>query len=129
MTLLISNEETAALLTMGDTIAALEASYAALVDGAAVCRPRIDVELQAGHPDQLYRWGTMEGGGPGYFAVRMKSDIAYWQHKDGYASREKYCIRPGRFCGLIFLFSTENGAPLAILNDGVIQKMHRDHLF
>jgi ornithine cyclodeaminase/alanine dehydrogenase-like protein (mu-crystallin family) len=94
----------------------------ALVDGEAVCRPRIDLELPAGLPDRLYRWGTMEGGGPRYFAIRMKSDVTYWQERAGYASREKYCVRPGRFCGLIFLFSTENGAPLAILNDGIIQQ-------
>jgi len=123
MTLLISNEETAELLTMPATIAALEASYQGLVEGQGVCRPRIDVELPSGHPDRLYRWGTMEGGGSRYFAIRMKSDIAYWQERGGHVSREKYCVRPGRFCGLIFLFSTEDGAPLAILNDGVVQQM------
>jgi ornithine cyclodeaminase/alanine dehydrogenase-like protein (mu-crystallin family) len=123
MTLLISNEETAELLTMPAAIAALEASYQSLVDGDAVCRPRIDVELPSGHPDRLYRWGTMEGGGPRYFAIRMKSDIAHWQERNGRVSREKYCVRPGQFCGLIFLFSTEDGAPLAILNDGLIQQI------
>lgn len=123
MTVLISNEESAQLLTMGDTIAALEASYRGLATGDAVCRPRIDVELPTGDPDRLYRWGTMEGGGPGYFAIRMKSDVTYWQEKDGYTTREKYCVRSGRYCGLIFLFSAETGEPLALLNDGVIQHM------
>ncbi len=123
MTLLISNEETAELLTMGDTIAALEGAYKGLVDGDAICRPRIDVELPSGYPDRLYRWGTMEGGGPRYFAIRMKSDIVHWEQHGSRASREKYCVRPGRFCGLILLFSTDDGAPLAILNDGVIQRM------
>jgi ornithine cyclodeaminase/alanine dehydrogenase-like protein (mu-crystallin family) len=123
MTLLISNEETAELLTMDATILALEESYKALHRGDAVCRPRIDLELPAGSPDHLYRWGTMEGGGPRYFAIRMKSDVTYWQQSGGYASREKYCVEPGKFCGIIFLFSTENGAPLAILNDGIVQHM------
>ncbi len=122
MTLLISNEETAKLLTMEATIAALEASYQSLIDGTGVCRLRVDMDLPSGHPDRIYRWGTMEGGGPRYFAIRMKSDIAHWQERDGHVSREKYCVEPGRFCGLIFLFSSENGEPLAILNDGIIQQ-------
>jgi alanine dehydrogenase len=122
MALLISNDEAAArLFTMADAIAALEACYAALAKGEAVCRPRIDVELPTGRDGELYRWGTMEGGGPGYFAIRLKSDVAYWQEGPGGATREKYCVRPGVFCGLILLFSTANGEPLAILNDGVIQ--------
>ncbi|HEX2256932.1 MAG TPA: hypothetical protein VHG92_09605 [Afifellaceae bacterium] len=119
--LFISNEDAAQLFTTAEAIGALERSYAALAAGDAVCRPRIDVELPTGRAGEIYRWGTMEGGGPGYFAIRMKSDVAYWQEQDGRATREKYCVRPGLFCGLIFLFSTANGEPLAILNDGVIQ--------
>jgi ornithine cyclodeaminase/alanine dehydrogenase-like protein (mu-crystallin family) len=53
----------------------------------------------------------------------MKSDIVHWRQENGVATREKYCLRPGLFCGLIFLFSTQNGEPLALLNDGVIQHM------
>ena len=123
MTLLISNEDADRLLTMPAVIEALEGSYRDLASGEAVCRPRIDVELPGGDPGQLYRWGTMEGGGPGYFAIRMKSDIVHWQEENGVATREKYCVRPGLFCGLIFLFSTQTGEPLALLNDGVIQHM------
>lgn len=123
MTLLISNEDAGRLLTMPQVIEALEGSYRGLASGEAVCRPRIDVELPSGDPGHLYRWGTMEGGGPGYFAIRMKSDIVHWQEENGVATREKYCLRPGLFCGLIFLFSTRTGEPLALLNDGVIQHM------
>jgi ornithine cyclodeaminase/alanine dehydrogenase-like protein (mu-crystallin family) len=123
MTLLISNEDTGELLTMPQVIEALEGSYRGLAGGEAVCRPRIDVELPSGDPGRLYRWGTMEGGGPGYFAIRMKSDIVHWQEENGVATREKFCVRPGLFCGLIFLFSTQNGEPLALINDGVIQHM------
>ena len=123
MTLLISNEDAGRLLTMPLVIEALESSYRGLASGEAVCRPRIDVELPSGNPDRLYRWGAMEGGGPGYFAIRMKSDIVHWQEENGVTTREKYCVRPGLFCGLIFLFSTRNGEPLALINDGVIQHM------
>ncbi|HSG96182.1 MAG TPA: hypothetical protein VLA28_11730, partial [Afifellaceae bacterium] len=123
MTLLISNADASRLLTMPQAIDALEASYRGLASGEVVCRPRIDVELPADDPGRLYRWGTMEGGGPDYFAIRMKSDIVHWQEANGIATREKYCLRPGLFCGLIFLFSTKNGEPLALINDGVIQHM------
>jgi ornithine cyclodeaminase/alanine dehydrogenase-like protein (mu-crystallin family) len=38
--------------------------------------------------------------------------------------REKVPAAPnGRYCGLVLLFSTENGEPLAILPDGVMQRM------
>jgi alanine dehydrogenase len=123
MTLLISNEDAGQMLTMPAVIEALVGSYLGLASGEAVCRPRIDVELPSGDSGQLYRWSTMEGGGPGYFAIRMKSDIVHWQEENGVATREKYCVRPGLFCGLIFLFSTQTGEPLALLNDGVIQHM------
>src|SRR5215212_630567 len=66
----------------------------------------------------------MEGGSAaGYFAVRMKSDIVYEQSYNGVLTQEKYCSRPGLFCGLILLTSIENGEPLAIINDGVLQHM------
>jgi alanine dehydrogenase len=56
--------------------------------------------------------------------VRLKSDIMTWpKNPDGSWSEQKYCIRPGTYCGLVFLFSTANGEPLAILNDGHLQHM------
>src|SRR5258706_3964622 len=64
----------------------------------------------------------MEGGSTeGYFAVRMKSDVIYETAYNGAITREKHCVRPGLFCGLIFLTSTETGEPLAFINDGVLQ--------
>ena len=60
----------------------------------------------------------------GVFATRIKSDIAYWSTSaGGVKTQEKYCQRPGLFCGLILLFSTDNGEPLAIMNDGYLQHL------
>ena len=59
----------------------------------------------------------------GYFAIRMKSDVIYEQEYQGAITQEKYCVRPGRFCGLIFLISIQNGEPLALINDGYLQHM------
>ena len=76
MTLFINNEVVAKVLTMPDTIAALEKSYRALADQDAVCRPRIDIQIPTKDPKKIYQWGTMEGGSTGgYFAIRMKSDV------------------------------------------------------
>jgi ornithine cyclodeaminase/alanine dehydrogenase-like protein (mu-crystallin family) len=66
----------------------------------------------------------MEGGSnAGYFAIRMKSDVVYESRQNGIVTQEKYCTRPGLFCGLILLTSIETGEPLAFINDGVLQHM------
>ena len=124
MTLLINNADVEKVLTMRATLEALEESYRRLDAGEAVCRPRIDVRLPTSDPAKTYQWGTMEGGASaGYFAIRMKSDIVYEKRDGAGATQEKYCSRPGLFCGLVFLTSVENGEPLAIINDGVLQHM------
>jgi ornithine cyclodeaminase/alanine dehydrogenase-like protein (mu-crystallin family) len=124
MTLVIDNKIVAKLLTIEDTIAALEEAYLDLAQGEAVCRPRIDMRIPTRDPAKNYQWGTMEGGSTkGYFATRIKSDVIYEQTYAGATTQEKYCIRPGTFCGLILLTSVENGEPLAFINDGVLQHM------
>jgi len=124
MTLFINNEIVSQVLTMEDTIAALEESYRNISIGEAVCRPRIDIRIPTSDSSKMYQFGSMEGGATtGYFAVRMKSDIVYESQYQGVTTKEKYCIKPGLYCGLIFLTSTENGEPLAFINDGVLQHM------
>ena len=124
MTLIINNAEVAKVLTMEDTIAALEEAYLALATREAVCRPRIDIRIPTSDPAKNYQWGTMEGGSTaGYFAIRMKSDVIYETRYNGSITQEKYCTRPGLYCGLILLTSTETGEPLAFINDGHLQHM------
>lgn len=124
MTLILNNNDVKQVLTMGVTMEALERAYVELVEGEAVCRPRIDVQVPTPQPEKVYQWGTMEGGSTsGYFAIRMKSDVIYEQEYNGATTQEKYCVRPGRFCGLILLTSIHNGEPLALLNDGYLQHM------
>jgi ornithine cyclodeaminase/alanine dehydrogenase-like protein (mu-crystallin family) len=124
MTLIINNAEVAKVLTMEDTMAALEEAYLALAAREAVCRPRIDIRIPTSDPRKNYQWGTMEGGSTaGYFAIRMKSDVIYETEYEGTIAQEKYCTRPGRYCGLILLTSIETGEPLAFINDGHLQHM------
>lgn len=121
--LLIGNDDVSRLLAPRDTIGALEEAYADLAAGEAVCRPRIDVRMPTGDGRTVYQWGSMEGGSSrsGYFAVRVKSDVLVEREYAGTRTQEKYCTRPGLYCGLVWLFSARDGAPLALINDGVLQ--------
>ena len=124
MTLILNNDDVKQVLNMEITMTALDRAYRELVRQEAVCRPRIDIQIPTEDPNKIYQWGTMEGGSTaGYFAIRMKSDVIYEQEYQGAITQEKYCVRPGRFCGLILLNSIQNGEPLALINDGYLQHM------
>src|SRR6202051_5282006 len=124
MTLIINNDDVAKVLTMETTLAALEQSYLQLAARTAACRPRIDIRIPTSDPAKNYQWGTMEGGSTsGYFAIRMKSDIIYETQYNGVTTQEKYCMRPGLYCGLILLTSIQNGELLSCINDGHLQHM------
>lgn len=75
-----------------------------------------------GRDDGYYRWGSMEGAIEpwGIFCTRMKSDIITWTPQ---GTDELYCVRPGTFSGFLMLFSTRNGEPLAIMNDGILHHL------
>jgi ornithine cyclodeaminase/alanine dehydrogenase-like protein (mu-crystallin family) len=124
VTLLIDNEVVRRVLTPAAVRKALESAYRELATAEAVCRPRIDIRIPTRDPEKFYQWGTMEGGSTGgYFAIRMKSDIVFEREHEGVRTQEKYCVRPGRYCGLVFLTDVETGAPLAIINDGYLQHL------
>ncbi len=121
--LLLSNDDVKQVLTMDMAIQALEEAYIQLARGEAVSRPRIDVQIPTKDPSRTYVWGTMEGGSSvsGYFAIRMKSDVFYEDEHGGVPVGQKFCVRPGLYCGLIFLTDVLTGEPLAIIPDGYLQ--------
>ena len=125
MALFINNDEVKQVLAMGRCLEALEQAYIDLAEGNLVNRPRIDLCATSNDAERIYRWGTMEAvnARTGYHAIRMKSDIVYWVKHESGTTEEKYCIAPGNFCGLIFLFSARNGEPLAIIHDGYLTHM------
>lgn len=122
--LLIDNEVVKRVLNMRDCIDVQERAFAALAVGEAISRPRIDMFAPCDLDDGYYRWGSVEGANDGIMAIRMKSDVMSWpKFADGSRSEMKYCMQPGTYCGLVMLFSTGNGEPLAMMNDGHLQHM------
>jgi alanine dehydrogenase len=122
--LFIHNDVVAKVLTMKDCIDAQEHAFRQIPSGGAIHRPRLDMYVPCERADGYYRWGTMEGANDGFFAIRMKSDVMTWpKNADGKWRENKYCVEPGKFMGLILLMSTQNGEPLAFINDGVLQHM------
>jgi alanine dehydrogenase len=120
--LLINNSVVEQILDMRGCIEALETGYRDLIRERAVYRGRYDLFVPNDDPKLMYRWGTMEGASRSFetFAIRMKSDMLEWPEGK---TVEKYCVQPGTFCGIVMVFSTRNGEPLAIINDGIIQHM------
>lgn len=120
--LVLSNDDVKSVLDMQGTMSALRVGYDDLKRGEATYGPRIDYYLPTGRDSDYYQWGNMVGASSsfGVVAIRMKSDIASWP--DG-KTQEKYCVKPGLFCGLVMLFSASDGAPLAIIQDGYLQHM------
>ncbi|HZT06435.1 MAG TPA: ornithine cyclodeaminase family protein, partial [Chloroflexota bacterium] len=124
--LFIDNAMVQSVLTMDECIEVQERAFLGLRTGASIHRPRVDMYVPCERDDGYWRWGTMEGASSdlGVFAIRMKSDVITWpRHPDGTWTEEKYCVEPGTYCGLIFLLSTRNGEPLAMINDGHLQHM------
>ncbi len=126
MTLILSNDDVGKLLTMPDCIAVLEESYVELAEGRGVSRTRSDCFAPTAREDALYSLKSMDGVIPkfGVGAVRINSDIVTWPKKGNNVRREKVPAAPGnRYVGLVLLFSSETGEPLAIFPDGVMQRM------
>jgi alanine dehydrogenase len=119
----LTNEHIQQVLGMKTCLEAMENAYRELNESRAGYRPRIDFYVP--QEPHYYRWGTMEGAsrGLGVFAIRMKSDMLAWENQDGFMVEDKYCMERGRYCGLIFLLSTRNAEPLALMNDGYLQHM------
>src|SRR6266581_5106044 len=126
MTLILSNNDIDSVLSMKDCIDVLEDAYRELAHGRGVSRTRSDSFSETKRPDALYSLKSMDGVVPklGIGAVRINSDIITWPKRGNNMRREKVPAAPNnRYVGLVLLFSVENGEPLAILPDGVMQRM------
>lgn len=126
MTLVLSDKEVEAALGMEDCLAASEEAYRALGRNEAATGVRGEILSPTARKDALYSLLTMAGVVPqfGIGAVRINSDILTWPETVHGLRREKVPSAPGnRYVGLVLLFSTETGEPLAIYPDGIVQRM------
>jgi ornithine cyclodeaminase/alanine dehydrogenase-like protein (mu-crystallin family) len=111
---------------MPAALAALEPVYRDLPAGRAVNRPQSQTYLPGPLPGSSYCLKTVEGGDQslGVMAIRLTSDVLRAETSDGVTRRVKVPAAPGgQFLGLVLLFSVENGSLLAILPDGIIQRL------
>jgi ornithine cyclodeaminase/alanine dehydrogenase-like protein (mu-crystallin family) len=125
MTLILNNAEITGLLTMQDCLDRLDESYREMGLGRAGNRPRSDIYGPV-HDSGRYIFKTMDGMLPRFevAAIRLNSDVIRWQHGPHGLRKDKQPLAGGgKFCGLIMLFSTRNGEPMAIMPDGVIQQL------
>jgi ornithine cyclodeaminase/alanine dehydrogenase-like protein (mu-crystallin family) len=123
MTWVFSNAEIDSILTMGDAIEALDFGYKELAAGRGGNRSRADIVSPV--DDGVYALKSMDGvcAAAGYASVRINSDILSWKEVAGSTRRIKVPSAPGnRYVGLVYLFSTKTGEPLAIFPDGIVQR-------
>lgn len=125
MTLILSNDDVERLLAMPDCIDALETAYLDLAEGRGVSRQRSDCVTPTSYSENaVYGLKSMDGVVPslGVGAIRINSDIITNPIVGNTRRRVKVPAAPNdRYVGLVLLFSTHNGEPLAIFPDGVLQ--------
>ena len=122
MPIFLTNEQQAACITAREAVDAMAEGCKQFSLGDAIRRPRIDNYLPTSRPSEHFCFSSMEGGvRSGYYALRIKPDILSWPVVNGLRRRTSYCVNPGLYGGLVFLFSTENAELLAMMNDGYIQ--------
>ena len=103
MTLMLSNDDAAKVLTMTDTVAALEALYMDLGNGSAIYRGRTDlfaptnadigIDVPAAH-----QFKTLDGSIPRLQAasVRVTSDVVAFPEMNGLRRLSKFRRQPAK---------------------------------
>lgn len=125
MTLILSNQDVQAALTMQDCVEVLEQVFADYGQGQASNRPRSHTYTPMG-PGRFYLFKSMDGSWPraGVHALRFSSDVTVEAVREGVLKRTKDPVAPGgRWLGLVLLFSLETTELLAIIQDGYLQRM------
>ena len=127
MTLILNNDEVKRVLRMEACLEILEDAYREQAEGRAMNQLRYDTEMPLPEMcnDGRYEFKTMVGILPKYgvSALRMSSSIVHHPVIGGQKRVEKLPVAPGgRWVGLIQLYSTVTGEPLAIMPDGYLQR-------
>ena len=136
MTLMLSNDDAAKVLTMSNTIEALEQLYGDLGEGGAVYRGRTDLfapttaEIGTDAP-AAHQFKTLDGAIPRLQAasIRVTSDVVAFPEVGGLRRRTKIPAARGRsYVGLVFLFSSATGELISIVQDGLLQRLSLIHI-
>jgi len=128
MVLMLSNADVDRVLTMKDTIDALEVVYGELGRGESVTFPRQDLHVPLAREEEelsAHYLKTMGGASPTFemVALRFSSDVCTWPLVAGLRRRVKLPVKNGKWLGLILLFSSRTGELLAIIQDGYLSRM------
>jgi ornithine cyclodeaminase/alanine dehydrogenase-like protein (mu-crystallin family) len=124
--LILSNDEIESLLSMDDALRLLEKAYHAQANGKATYRPRADMYVPSQAEGGVYAFKSMEGGmaDPPIVALRLNSDVIHWERRAGVLVKDKIPrAADGKWVGLVLLFSSETGEPVAIFPDGIMQRL------
>jgi alanine dehydrogenase len=122
--LLLTNRDIHEVLDMGECLAEIEAMAHEMAAGDSDGMGRTDTYTPSdGGAAPFHRWSVMSGTSRrrGYLVARTMSDMVSWPVVNGKRREDKFNTEPGTYCGLLFLYSTHNGAPLAIMHDGAMQ--------
>jgi ornithine cyclodeaminase/alanine dehydrogenase-like protein (mu-crystallin family) len=125
MTLILTNDEIEELLPISDCLERMEDTYRELAADRAISRPRSDIYAPP-HDGMTYIFKSMDGMIPKFevAAVRLNSDFIAWKaDAAGVVKEKKPVARGASWVGLVLLFSTRTGEPIAIIPDGVIQRL------
>ena len=124
--LILNNEEIEKLLSMDAALELLEKAYRAQAEGKATYRPRADLYVPSPVEGGVYAFKSMDGGmaDPPFVALRLNSDVIHWERRAGVLVKDKLPrAADGKWVGLVLLFSSETGEPVAIFPDGVMQRL------
>ncbi len=123
MTLFLRNEDIEGLLDPAEIVRVLKQGYVDFSKGVGVCSPRQDLQAPKNSRGHTYQLGTVAGVSGDYAMVRLKSDMTYKVQQGLEPRKEKYCKSEGSYFGLLLIFSTQTGELLAIIQDGLIQRL------
>ena len=122
--LVLSNQDVQNVLRMPDCIETLRQAFIDLSLGQAVERPRSHTYAPV-DADRYYLFKSMDGGllRQRVHAIRMSSDLIQSVERQGSVRREKIAAAPGnRWVGFVMLFSMDHLEPLAVIQDGYLQR-------
>jgi len=126
MTLILSNEDVERVLTMQDSLKAMEITFTDYAAAKAVNRPRSHTYTPLDEDGKFYCFKSMDGAVArlGVHALRVTSDILADTVVQGTKRFEMLGLGAGKKrLGLVLLFSLRSADLLAIMQDDYLQRM------